>query len=266
MGLLGFEGRHWDRAWAAPHTGSVPFQDFIFFCDAVASWVSPKDDLRDMFYKVRLQFCPNVVSGGSRGEPSGGESPSSSALFWATLPSTADSPWLQRPSWRGELAAVLRAVPTAAQGEVGCFLWGLEEHRDCQVRRLHGGGCTVIRSEGAQALTPPLPSGFCLRRHRRGCWGAHCVQKLPCPGRGGLGRSEWDSNPDAFPVHLPSTPGLCGWPAVGRWVGPPHILQMGAGWDFLAARAPFSKWDHLRQPTWASHVGGKNQHSRLNPA
>lgn len=30
------------------------FQDFIFFCDAVASWVSPKDDLRDMFYKVRL--------------------------------------------------------------------------------------------------------------------------------------------------------------------------------------------------------------------
>lgn len=30
-----------------------PPQDFIFFCDAVASWVSPKDDLRDMFYKVR---------------------------------------------------------------------------------------------------------------------------------------------------------------------------------------------------------------------
>lgn len=32
----------------------APFvQDFIFFCDAVASWVNPKDDLRDMFYKVR---------------------------------------------------------------------------------------------------------------------------------------------------------------------------------------------------------------------
>ena len=30
-------------------------QDFIFFCDAVASWVSPKDDLRDMFYKVSSQ-------------------------------------------------------------------------------------------------------------------------------------------------------------------------------------------------------------------
>ncbi|NXC91127.1 TNPO1 protein, partial [Cercotrichas coryphoeus] len=27
-------------------------QDFIFFCDAVASWISPKDDLRDMFCKV----------------------------------------------------------------------------------------------------------------------------------------------------------------------------------------------------------------------
>ncbi len=33
-------------------------QDFIFFCDAVASWVSPKDDLRDMFCKVQtLFFC-----------------------------------------------------------------------------------------------------------------------------------------------------------------------------------------------------------------
>lgn len=31
----------------------VCVQDFIFFCDAVASWVNPKDDLRDMFYKVR---------------------------------------------------------------------------------------------------------------------------------------------------------------------------------------------------------------------
>ena len=27
-------------------------QDFIFFCDAVASWVSPKDDLKEMFHKV----------------------------------------------------------------------------------------------------------------------------------------------------------------------------------------------------------------------
>ena len=65
MGQLGSEGRHWDWAWTDPHTGSVTFQDFIFFCDAVASWVSPKDDLRDMFYKVRPpQLGPNLVLGG----------------------------------------------------------------------------------------------------------------------------------------------------------------------------------------------------------
>ena len=27
-------------------------QDFIFFCDAVASWVNPQPDLKDMFHKV----------------------------------------------------------------------------------------------------------------------------------------------------------------------------------------------------------------------
>ena len=27
-------------------------QDFIFFCDAVASWVNPKQDLKEMFHKV----------------------------------------------------------------------------------------------------------------------------------------------------------------------------------------------------------------------
>lgn len=27
-------------------------QEFIFFCDAVASWVTPRDDLKDMFQKV----------------------------------------------------------------------------------------------------------------------------------------------------------------------------------------------------------------------
>lgn len=30
--------------------GVVP--DFIYFCDAVASWVNPKEDLKQMFYKV----------------------------------------------------------------------------------------------------------------------------------------------------------------------------------------------------------------------
>uniref|UniRef100_A0A8B9BVK0 Transportin-1 n=1 Tax=Anser brachyrhynchus TaxID=132585 RepID=A0A8B9BVK0_9AVES len=35
-------------------------QDFIFFCDAVASWVSPKDDLRDMFCKILHGFKNQV--------------------------------------------------------------------------------------------------------------------------------------------------------------------------------------------------------------
>ncbi|KAI3359256.1 hypothetical protein L3Q82_002775 [Scortum barcoo] len=35
-------------------------QDFIFFCDAVASWVSPKDDLREMFYKILHGFKDQV--------------------------------------------------------------------------------------------------------------------------------------------------------------------------------------------------------------
>ncbi|MED6238317.1 hypothetical protein ATANTOWER_016905, partial [Ataeniobius toweri] len=35
--------------------------DFIFFCDAVASWVNPNDDLREMFYKI-LHGFKNQVS------------------------------------------------------------------------------------------------------------------------------------------------------------------------------------------------------------
>ena len=30
--------------------------DFIFFCDAVASWITPKEDLKEVFVKVRLKF------------------------------------------------------------------------------------------------------------------------------------------------------------------------------------------------------------------
>lgn len=29
-------------------------QDFIYFCDAIASWVNPKQDLKTMFHEVRL--------------------------------------------------------------------------------------------------------------------------------------------------------------------------------------------------------------------
>nr|XP_023678943.1 transportin-1 [Paramormyrops kingsleyae] len=35
-------------------------QDFIFFCDAIASWVNPKDDLRDMFCKILHGFKNQV--------------------------------------------------------------------------------------------------------------------------------------------------------------------------------------------------------------
>ncbi|KAF7689320.1 hypothetical protein HF521_012673 [Silurus meridionalis] len=35
-------------------------QDFIFFCDAVASWVNPKEDLREMFYKILHGFKDQV--------------------------------------------------------------------------------------------------------------------------------------------------------------------------------------------------------------
>lgn len=28
-------------------------EDFIFFCDAIASWVNPKQDLKEMFHKVQ---------------------------------------------------------------------------------------------------------------------------------------------------------------------------------------------------------------------
>lgn len=35
-------------------------QDFIFFCDAVASWAHPKPDLKDMFYKILHGFKDQV--------------------------------------------------------------------------------------------------------------------------------------------------------------------------------------------------------------
>ncbi|XP_011498759.1 PREDICTED: transportin-1 [Ceratosolen solmsi marchali] len=35
-------------------------QDFIFFCDAVASWVTPRDDLKDMFQKILHGFKNQV--------------------------------------------------------------------------------------------------------------------------------------------------------------------------------------------------------------
>lgn len=33
--------------------------DFIFFCDAVASWITPKDDLKEVFSKVSMHIFTN---------------------------------------------------------------------------------------------------------------------------------------------------------------------------------------------------------------
>uniref|UniRef100_A0A8D9DRT9 Transportin-1 n=1 Tax=Cacopsylla melanoneura TaxID=428564 RepID=A0A8D9DRT9_9HEMI len=35
-------------------------QEFIFFCDAVASWSTPKDDLKEMFHKILHGFRTQV--------------------------------------------------------------------------------------------------------------------------------------------------------------------------------------------------------------
>merc|ERR1719227_57241 len=39
-------------------SGVVP--DFIFFCDAVASWINPQPDLKEMFYKILHGFKNQV--------------------------------------------------------------------------------------------------------------------------------------------------------------------------------------------------------------
>ena len=41
--------------------GVVP--DFIFFCDAVASWMNPKEDLKEMFNKVLWNYYCHYQQG-----------------------------------------------------------------------------------------------------------------------------------------------------------------------------------------------------------
>lgn len=36
-------------------------EDFIFFCDAIASWINPKQDLKEMFHKVCSFVCWKVL-------------------------------------------------------------------------------------------------------------------------------------------------------------------------------------------------------------
>ena len=89
--------------------GVVP--DFIFFCDAVASWLNPQV----ASVLIKLGTDPLIICVASRQLLSGG--PEGHVR--------EDPPRVQEPGWRGELGKVLRAVPTTSQGEAGCQLWGL---------------------------------------------------------------------------------------------------------------------------------------------
>jgi hypothetical protein len=44
--------------------GVVP--DFIFFCDAVASWMNPKEDLKEMFNKVLWNYYCHYQQGAKK--------------------------------------------------------------------------------------------------------------------------------------------------------------------------------------------------------
>lgn len=73
---------------------------------------------------------------------------------------SADPPWLQRPSWGGKLATVLRAVPTTAQGEAGSLLWGLGERGRPPGERVfqYSGLSQSEKDEGSDP--PSLPCRF----------------------------------------------------------------------------------------------------------
>ncbi|CAB1445740.1 unnamed protein product [Pleuronectes platessa] len=106
-------------------------QDFIFFCDAVASWVNPKEDLRDMFYKIlhgfKNQQCASSLGSFNLGDKLGN-------LFYPgnMLPFTGGKGLPAegregvrippRPGGRGGrevVAAVLRALYAPATGGKG---------------------------------------------------------------------------------------------------------------------------------------------------
>lgn len=77
--------------------GVVP--DFIFFCDAAASWSSPKSDLHEMLKNVRKKSFP---------------SKSFQLIFNYFF--LTDSSRIQNASRRWKLASVLRSIPASAGG------------------------------------------------------------------------------------------------------------------------------------------------------
>lgn len=80
--------------------GVVP--DFIFFCDAVASWTAPKDDLKEMFQKVKTA---------ARRVTSSVFSQRDLTVIFVCL----DTIYFQKSSWRRELETILRSISAAAQ-------------------------------------------------------------------------------------------------------------------------------------------------------
>lgn len=103
------------------------FQDFIFFCDAVASWQSPKPDLKQMFYTVSeiiIVFCFLVIWVFCFVLPSEFVKICVADLYVPTMPNSlptprkyADSPQLQERSWERKLEEVLWSVSGTLERE-----------------------------------------------------------------------------------------------------------------------------------------------------
>lgn len=115
----------------------------------------------------------------------------------------------------------------------------------------------------AQALTPLFsPCRFLSASSWRGCCGSRCVQKLPCPGRGGLGRSEWD------PIQMPSLsiyllrPACVASQVVGRLMGPPHSSYKWEGGGTSWQQGPLA----LSRVTSGSPLGPAMWEGGINTA
>lgn len=86
--------------------GVVP--DFIYFCDAAASWMNPKQDLHEMLKKVWFVIISfNYIK--------------QNYIFYII-----DFTWIQGTSWRGKLAKICWTIPTTVVWKVGSTLWHLK--------------------------------------------------------------------------------------------------------------------------------------------
>ena len=76
--------------------------DFIFFCDAIASWVTPKADLKHMFHEVSI-FLNSFES-------------------VLTIHIFSDPSWIQESSGRTRMATVCSPIPSSLKGKIGCYI------------------------------------------------------------------------------------------------------------------------------------------------